>query len=166
MDGRRWQAEPAPRLSPDSIPTLSSSNYGQEWLQHQSERMLQKVENTIKRLTVDVEDLQELVRLNRNCILSSKDHSRKTTMTTDTSFLFRGDLQSFSMVVVQWSFLVGCMTKPFLKSARQKVFVYSQLMNKDLRKILREIAFVIPSLPGQPTEPHLAMAHYNFTRFS
>jgi len=89
---RRWQAEPAPRLSPDSIPTLSSSNYGQEWLQHQSERMLQKVENTIKRLTVDVEDLQELVRLNRNCILSSKDHSRKTTMTTDTSFLFRGDL--------------------------------------------------------------------------
>ncbi len=92
MEGIRWQAEPAPRLSPDSLPTLSSSNYGQEWLQHQSERMLQKVENTIKRLTVDVEDLQELVRLNRNCILSSKDHSRKTTMTTDTSFLFRGDL--------------------------------------------------------------------------
>ncbi|KAH8956198.1 hypothetical protein BDL97_07G028000 [Sphagnum fallax] len=89
MEGIRWQAEPAPRLSPDSLPTLLSSNYGQEWLQHQSERLLQKVENTIKQLTVDVEDLQELVRLNRNSTISSRD-SRKTSI--DNSFLFRGDL--------------------------------------------------------------------------
>ncbi len=99
MEGIRWQAEPAPRLSPDSLPTLSSSNYGQEWLQHQSERLLQKVENTIKQLTVDVEDLQELVRLNRNSTISSRD-SRKTSI--DNSFLFRGDLQFQPFLFMQW----------------------------------------------------------------
>lgn len=65
MDGRRWQARPSSCLDFDSYESLLQTRGGQEWLQLESERMLSKVESALKRLVVDVEDLQELVKVNR-----------------------------------------------------------------------------------------------------
>lgn len=65
MDGRRWQARPSSCLDSGSYESLLQTRGGQEWLQLESERMLTKVESALKKLVVDVEDLQELVRVNR-----------------------------------------------------------------------------------------------------
>ncbi len=65
MDGRRWQARPSSRLDSGSYESLLQTRGGQEWLQLESERMLSKVESALKKLVVDVEDLQELVKVNR-----------------------------------------------------------------------------------------------------
>jgi len=52
-------------LDSDSYESLLQTRGGQEWLQLESERMLNKVESALKKLVVDVEDLQELVKVNR-----------------------------------------------------------------------------------------------------
>lgn len=65
MDGRRWQARPSSRLDSGSYESLLQTRGGQEWLQLESERMLSKIESALKKLVVDVEDLQELVKVNR-----------------------------------------------------------------------------------------------------
>lgn len=82
MEGRRWRAQPASRMLPGSSETLLSTRDGQEWVQLQSERLLNKVESAMKKLVVDVEDLQELVRANRESIylLDKNGISSPTTL--------------------------------------------------------------------------------------
>lgn len=73
MNGRRWHAQPSPCLGSGSYEALLKTREGQEWLQLESERMLSKVENALKELVVDVEDLQELVKVNRRYMELTKN---------------------------------------------------------------------------------------------
>lgn len=75
MDGQQWQALPSSCLDFDSYEPLLQTREGREWLQLESERMLSKVENALRKLAVDVEDLQELVKVNRYYMWSRKNGS-------------------------------------------------------------------------------------------
>ena len=68
LEGQRWVAQPAPRFLAGSYESLLETKDGQEWLQIESERMLSRVERNLKKLVVDVEDLQDLIKANRNYI--------------------------------------------------------------------------------------------------
>lgn len=66
LEGQRWLAQPALRFLPGSYESLLETKDGQVWLQIESERMLSRVERNLKKLVVDVEDLQDLIKANRS----------------------------------------------------------------------------------------------------
>ena len=72
MEGQHWQAQPAFCLLSDSSDAVLRTRDGQEWVQLETERMLNKVDTSLKKLVVDIEDLQELVKVNSKSITAQK----------------------------------------------------------------------------------------------
>lgn len=65
VEGQFWQAQPSSCIDPGSFLSLMRTRDGQEWLQQESERMLGRVESALRHLVVDVEDLQNVVKMKR-----------------------------------------------------------------------------------------------------
>lgn len=65
VEGQIWQAQPSSCIDPSSFLYLMRTRDGQEWVQQESERMLGRVEGALRHLVVDVEDLQNVVKMKR-----------------------------------------------------------------------------------------------------
>ncbi|KAJ7564966.1 hypothetical protein O6H91_02G041900 [Diphasiastrum complanatum] len=63
MDRHRWQAQPAPRLSPRATPEFSISADGQRWIKSQQFQIVEKLETTISKAMLQIEDLKYLLSL-------------------------------------------------------------------------------------------------------
>lgn len=68
MDGQCWQAQPSSCIDPSSFSSLMRTRSGQERIQDESERVLDRIEGTLRRLVVDVEDLHNVVKMKREHI--------------------------------------------------------------------------------------------------
>ena len=72
MGDELLQAQPSSSIDPSSYLSLVRTRDGEEWLQQESERMLGRLESALKRLVVDVEDLQSVVKMKREYTLIEK----------------------------------------------------------------------------------------------
>ena len=70
LEGQLLQAQPSSSIDPSSYLALVRTRDGEEWLQLESERMLGRVANGLRHLMVDVEDLQNVLRMRREHTVS------------------------------------------------------------------------------------------------
>lgn len=65
LGGQLLQVQRSSSIDPSSYLSLMRTRDGEEWLQQETERMLGRVESALKHLMVDVEDLQNVVKMRR-----------------------------------------------------------------------------------------------------